>query len=233
MADGESATIVIGSSREQKLPSLVLEHSIRKHSSRDVDIVHTWDMKFPAPKNPKNRSRTGFSFNRFAIPKLAGYGGRGVYLECDQLVFGDVKELLEIPFGGATVLRPKNQAAVLVLDCARLAWDVEAIIQDLDAGKFSYVALMEKMCIEPPANIRHSIPEEWNSLERYTAGKTKNLHYTNMSGQPWRKWGHPLGKLWMTALREAIERGLVTEEIVQEEARRGFVVPQVTLGAFP
>lgn len=227
MPDGESATIVIGSSREQKLPSLVLEHSIRKHSTREVTIVHTWDMRFPTPKRKENRSRTGFSFNRFAIPKLAGYGGRGIYLECDQLVFGDVKELLEIPFQGATVLRPKNQAAVLVLDCARLSWDVDKIIKDLDAGKFSYPALMEKMCVEPAAHILCSIPEEWNTLERFAAGKTKNLHYTNMSGQPWRKWGHPLGKLWIAALKEAIAGGLVTKEMVQEEVKLGYVVPQV------
>ena len=31
----------------------------------------------PVPKDPKNRGRTGFSFSRFHIPKLAGYKGRG------------------------------------------------------------------------------------------------------------------------------------------------------------
>jgi hypothetical protein len=83
------------------------------------------------------------------------------------------------------------------------------------------------VCSQGAKQVRSSIPEEWNSLERYVAGRTKNLHYTNMSGQPWRKWGHPLGKLWIAALREAIAAGLVTKETVQEEVKRHYVVPQV------
>lgn len=223
----EGGTIVIGSSREQKLPSLVLEYSIQKHASEDVKIIHTWDMTFPAPKLAKNQSRTGFSFNRFAIPKLAGYEGLGVYLECDQLVFGDVKELLGIPFKGATVLRPANQAAVLLLDCARLTWDVEKIIESLDKGAFTYHDLMEKMCVEPAKNIQSRIPNEWNSLDQYVPGKTKNLHYTNMSEQPWRKWGHPLKGMWFKVLREAVAEGMIPVATVEEEVKLRYVIPQV------
>lgn len=228
-----TATILIGSSREQKLPSLVLEHSIRKNTKADVRIIHSWDLKFPNARRPENVTRTGFSFNRFGIPKLTGYQGRGIYLECDQLVFGDVQELLDIPFNGATVLRPENQAAVLVLDCDVLRWDVEKIVHELDEGFYSYHDLMERMCIESPQNIHCRIPGVWNSLERFVPEKTKNLHYTNMAEQPWRKWGHSLTGIWITALKEAIAAGLVTREIVEEEIRLKYVVPQVLEAAFP
>lgn len=220
-------TIVIGSSREQKLPSLVLEHTIHKHASSPVKVIHSYDLKMEEPKRPELRSRTGFSFVRFKIPALVGYQGLAAYLECDQLVFRDVKELFAVPFKGGTVLRPANQAAVLLLDCNRLKWDLPAILANLDAGKFSYKQLMENLCIESPGNIRKTIPETWNSLEKYNPAHTALLHYTQMNIQPWRRWGHPLGNLWMRALRDAMRDARITPETVTEEVRKGYIVSQV------
>jgi lipopolysaccharide biosynthesis glycosyltransferase len=220
-------TVVIGSSREQKLPSLVLEHTIQKHASAPVRVLHTYDMTFPVPKDPKNASRTGFSFARFAIPKMVGFEGLGLYLECDQIVFRDVTELFQLPFNGATVLRPKNQASVILIDCNSVRWEVEGVVGGLDAGSYSYSDLMEKLCVEAPFKISCSIPSEWNSLEKYEPGKTALLHYTNMAIQPWRKWGHPLTSLWIGELAEAIKQGKIGLRIVEEEVRSRHVVPQV------
>lgn len=222
--------VVIGSSREQKLPSLVLEYTIKKHSSVPVTVLHTYDVVPPKPKNPALVSRTGFSFNRFMIPAMVSYQGIGAYLECDQIVFGDVKDLFSIPFDGATVLRPANQASVLLLDCSRLTWDAAKIVADLDAGKYGYKDLMENLCIEPAENVRKTLPEHWNSLERYLAGKTALLHYTNMDGQPWRKWGHALGRLWMDELKDALRSGAISMATVEEEVARKHIVKQVLEG---
>jgi hypothetical protein len=221
-------TVVVGSSRAQKLPSLVLEYTILKRSSSKIKIVHTYDMTFPEPSKQELRSRTGFSFNRFAIPAIVGRQGVAAYLECDQIVFKDIDELFGIPFEGATVLRPKNQASVLLLDCPRLNWDVRKIVADLDAGVFGYRSLMEDICIEPKQNIRCFIPEEWNSLEKYIPGKTALLHYTDMNNQPWRRWWpHPLRGIWMNELREAIASGILPLAILQDEVSRGHVVSKV------
>ena len=220
-------TICIGSSREQKLPSLVLEHTIRKHSTIPVTILHSYDLLFPVPKRTENRSRTGFSFVRFAVPKMAHYEGRGAYLECDQIVFKDVAQLFQLPFNGATVLRPKNQASVLLIDCDHVRWDVEDVVRSLDSGAYSYHALMEELCLEAAFKISCSIPEEWNTLERYEAGKTALLHYTNMALQPWRRWGHPLADLWLSELFHAVQAGAIDRSVVEEEVRKRHVVPQV------
>lgn len=222
-------SIFIGSSAEQKIPSLVLEYSVRKHSTvEDLGIIHTYDKTFPSPRKPENRSRTGFSFARFAIPEMMGYRGVAAYLECDQLVFADVRELFELPFNGATVLRTPNQASVLVLDCDHIRWHLPHILESLDAGRIGYRDLMENLAIEPKFKISKSIPVEWNSLESYHAGKTRLLHYTNMALQPWRKaWNHPLGHLWMGALREAVEKGAIGRETVEEEVARGHVIKRV------
>lgn len=221
--------IVIGSSAEQKLPSLVLEHTIKKRvGGRKIRVIHTYDMKMPDAKKLENKTKTGFSWNRFAIPAIMGRQGTAAYLECDQIVFRDVGELLGIPFGGATVLRPRNQTSVLLLDCSRLKWDVQTILNELDAGKFAYRQLMDEICIEPRENIRNAIPDEWNSLERYEAGKTALLHYTAMNAQPWRRWWpHPLLEIWMNELKDAISARDVTMAVIEEEVARKHVVPQV------
>lgn len=220
-------TIVIGSSCEQKLPSLVLEHTIKKYASIDVKVLHTFELIMPVPERDEDRSRTGFSFNRFAIPWLCGYQGKAAYLECDQIVFRDVKELFDIPFQGATVLRPENQASVLLLDCDRLKWDIEKVIDGLNKRLYTYRDLMENLAIEPADNVRRTIPNEWNSLERYIEGKTALLHYTAMDRQPWRNWGHPLGSLWMEALEDAVHSGSIDRDTVWQEVNLKHIVPEV------
>lgn len=219
--------IVIGGSGEQKLPALVLEHTIKKHASEPVQVIHTFDLIVPTPERPEDQSRTGFSFNRFAIPWLCGYKGKAAYLECDQIVFRDVKELFDIPFDGATVLRPENQASVLLLDCDRLTWDIEKVIDGLNKRVYSYRDLMENLALEPASSVKTAIPNEWNSLERYIEGKTALLHYTAMDCQPWRKWGHPLGSLWVDALEDAVRSGSIDRETVWTEVNLKHVVPEL------
>lgn len=220
-------TVVIGSSREQKLPSFVLEYTIKKHTTIPVRVVHTYDMKFPSPKDQKNVSRTGFSFARFAVPEISGFEGLAAYLECDQIVFKDIAELFRLPFNASTVLRPKNQASVLLIDCDHVRWDVENVVAGLDAGSYSYANLMENLCVEAAFKISSSIPGEWNTLEKYEPGKTALLHYTNMAIQPWRRWGHPLGHLWIAELKNAMLSKHISLSMVEEEVRHRYVVPEV------
>lgn len=220
-------TIVIGASREQKLCSLVLAHTIQKHARGQFTLIHTYGMGFPVPKDPKNVSRTGFSFNRFAIPELSAYSGLGLYLECDQIVFDDPLVLFGIPMNGATILRPKNQPSVLLMDCEKLNWKVGEIIKGLDQGLYSYKELMEGLCVAPKDSVRKGLPDEWNSLDAYYPGKTKLLHYTNMAAQPWRSAGHPLTSIWMRELKEAVKSGRVEMSTIEEEAKLKYVVPYV------
>lgn len=220
-------TVVIGSSPEQRLPSLVLEHSILRRSSAPPKVIHSWDKVFPRPSKPENRSRTGFSFVRFAIPEMLGYEGVGAYLECDQLVLKDIAELFAIPFNGAKVLRPVNQSSVLLLDCDSLRWDVDLIVKALDRGEYTYHDLMERLCIVPALFVSKAIPNDWNSLESYEHGRTALLHYTNMDIQPWRRWGHRLANLWLNELVDAVRAGRIPVKVVDDEVAAKHIVPQV------
>jgi hypothetical protein len=237
----EPLRIYIGASRGDLLGLRVLDHSIRKHASVPVRVIPMVDLPVPPARNPLNRPRTGFSFSRFLVPELAGHRGRAVYLDSDMVVFGDVAELATVPFGDHKVLCTYQEAppaawadnpafhtgrhsAVMVLDCDRLKWDIQQIVDELDEGRVSYEDLMSNLCLDDDEI--GLLPQEWNHLERFDPGETKLLHYTVGELQPWKIGGNPLEHLWLTAFREAIEAGAVPPHEVRRLVSEGYVRPE-------
>ena len=220
----EPMRVFCGLDESQIVAARVLEYSIRKHASRPVRFYPMLNVPTPTPKDPKNRGRTGFSFSRFHIPKLAGYKGRALYVDADMQVFGDMAELWEIPFDGAKVMctrqdeppeqwkdsdwfHPGRQLSVMMLDCERLDWDIEDIVGGLDEGRYDYQQLMFELCVVEPDEINDNIPPVWNHLEHYVPGETKLLHYTVVPTQPWKNDKNPLTELWEPEFKEARAAG--------------------------
>jgi hypothetical protein len=244
----EPMRIYVGLDESQIVAAQVLEYSIRKHASRPVRVIPMLNVPTPVPKDLANRGRTGFSFSRFHIPKLAGYRGKAVYLDADMQVFADIAELFDLDFGENRLLvtrqdePPKQwkdsdwfkagrQMSVMVLDCAKLDWDVDKIVADLDAGHYTYGELMFDMAIVPDEEIGDYVPAEWNHLEHYVPGETKLLHYTIVPTQPWKNDENPLRALWMNDYEEARSAGVVKTEDVQRLLRKRLVKP--TLAPLP
>jgi hypothetical protein len=239
----EPLRIFIGTDETQVVAHRVLEYSIRRSASIPVEVVPMLDFPTPVPANPAAQPRVPFSFSRFLIPKLCGYEGRALYLDSDMLVFGDVAELASLPFGGKSLLctyqpEPPEQwkhkadlfkrgrhTAVVLLDCARLPWDVDDVVAGLDDGRYSYEELVFDLRLVDDADIGDTIPIEWNHLERYEPGVTKLLHYTVVPTQPWRSDGNPLGELWMETYREAVAAGAIPPEEVEALLAAGLVKP--------
>lgn len=241
----EPMRVFVGTDESQRVATRVLEYSIRKHTSRPVLFQPMFKLDFPTPKDPANRPRTGFSFFRFAIPKLCGYRGRGLYVDADMQVFSDLAELWKISFGQRKVLctnQPEppekwkkqgaffhagRQMSVMLLDCSRLQWDPHQIIADMDAGKFGYRDLMFNMCVVSPDEIADDIPPEWNCLEWFEAGKTKLLHYTIVPTQPWKNDENPLRDVWHDCFREAVRAGAVPVDEVRMGIEAGHLKPSL------
>ena len=124
----EPMRIYVGSQEEQMLAVHVLEYSIRRSASLPVEVfpLHHARVEYPMPKDPRNRPRTPFSFQRFFIPSLAGNQGRAIYLDSDMQVFKDIRGLWDLPFDGADLLTVgeqgstgrKPQFSVMLLNCA-------------------------------------------------------------------------------------------------------------------
>jgi lipopolysaccharide biosynthesis glycosyltransferase len=239
------ARIFVGTDRSQRIGVKVLEFSIRKHSSVAIDLRPMDDLVLPEPDDPRQSQRTGFSFCRFAIPELAGYRGKAVYLDADMLVFRDFAELWDIPFDGAKVViqddlpehaqRPGatkgapakriKQCAVMLLDCGRLDWNVKQIVHGL-GRQYSYEELVYQLCILKPAEISYRVPFEWNSLEHFDE-KTALLHYTDMQTQPWVAPENPLGYLWVGHLKEMLDCGAISQAEIEEDVAGGYARPSL------
>jgi hypothetical protein len=227
--------VFVGATDAQMLAVKVLEYSIRKHSSLSVEVfpLHHSPIRIPLPKDPKNRPRTPFSFQRFLIPALAGYRGRAIYVDSDMQVFTDIRKLWSLPFKGAellTVQEPEEsgrrpQFSVMLLDCSSLAWRIEEIVNQLDNNRLTYEQLMYEMALT--VKILPSISADWNCLERYEKSNTALLHYTDMPTQPWVSRKNRWGYLWVRDLIEAVDVGFISISYVKDQIDKGFVRPSV------
>ena len=227
--------IFVGSTPPQMLAVKVLEYSIRKHASMSVEVFPRFQAKleYPMPKDPANRPRTPFSFQRFLIPSLKGFKGRAIYVDSDMQVFRDIRELWTLPFNGADLLAAREpgdtgrrpQFSVMLLDCERLRWNLAEIVARLDSGELNYEKLMYQMAVAK--QIDAAIDPRWNSLERYEDAKTALLHYTDMNTQPWLSRDNPLNYLWSRDLFEAIDRGVISRDYVAAEVASGHVRPSL------
>ena len=241
---GEPMDIFVGADRSQLLAVAVLEHSIRRHTFGEARVAPLIDLDLPEPKDPRQGSRTNFSFARFAIPELKGYAGKALYLDADMLVFRDIAELWNIPFEGASVIiqegvpehaaehrrkgapaKRVKQCSVMMIDCAAARWDVREIVAGLD-GRYSYEQLMHELCILPEEAVRYAVPFEWNSLEHHELD-TRLIHYTDMNLQPWVAPDNPNGRLWMTEVRLMLDTGALAWRDIHREIELGYFRPSL------
>ena len=242
---GEPVRVYVGTDRSQLLAVKVLEHSIKRHTKLPVEVYPMLDLPIRKPKDPRNWQRTGFSFSRFCIPELAGYSGKAIYMDADMLVFKDIASLWNIPFNGAKVVIQEDippehenkrkegapakrikQCAVMLLDCGRLSWKIDEIIDDLDRGNYNYERLMFDLCILEENEISYTIPFKWNSLEHYDR-ETCLIHYTDMSTQPWVSSQNQYGYLWLNELRLMLNNGSLKLKDIEEEIKLGYFRPSL------
>jgi hypothetical protein len=241
----ETVRVFVGVDRSQLLAVKVLEHSIKRHTTARVEVTPMLDLPVPVPKDPRNGQRTGFSFSRFCIPKLAGYRGKAIYMDADMQVFKDIRDLWNIPFDGAKVViqrevkqtdqnmgkvnapkERKKQCAVMLLDCDRLDWKIEEIVQSMNEDKFSYDELMGDLCILAEEDVKYGVPFEWNSLEFYDEN-TCLLHYTDMGTQPWVSTKNVNGPIWFDEVRRMLADGSLTLDEIIKEVELGYFRPSL------
>lgn len=240
----EFIDVFVGADRSQLAAVAVLEHSIKRHTSRQVRVAPLIDVDLPEPKDLRQGSRTNFSFARFAIPELKGYAGKGIYLDADMLVFRDIGELWDIAFDGAAIVIQEDlpdhavnhrkqgapakrvkQCSVMLIDCEQARWDVREIVGGLD-GRYTYEELMYELCILPEDKVRYAVPFAWNSLEHYDS-ETRLIHYTDMDTQPWGSTENRLAHLWFDEVRLMLSTGAMGRSDLQREIDLGYFRPSL------
>lgn len=240
----DMARVFIGCDPTSLVPAQVLAYTVRKHARQPVRLVPMSSFPVPEPRKPENRQRTGFSFSRFLIPQLCLHQGRAIYLDSDMLVFGDIGELWSRPLAGKSLactrqdVAPEGFAnhpgfhvgphfAVMILDCERLRWNLQTLVDGLDEGRYSYEDLLMKMCIVPEGELDTSIPPEWNHLERHVPGETRLTHFTVGEFQPWKHRDNALRGLWLDWYAEAFAAGAVDPVAVIDGVLAGHYLPDL------
>jgi hypothetical protein len=226
--------IFVGAHATEKLPLKVLEYSIRRHTALDITVETIDNTLVPVPGDPRFLPYTNFSYGRFAIPKLAGYEGRAIYMDSDMVVFGDIAEIWEMPFDGAKILVEEvtgqtrgsgRLTAVMVMDCEALRWEPADIVSRLGVD-YDYTALMSILPLLDEGDLQDRLPVGWNSLDEYT-NATRLLHYTKIKTQPWVYPAHPLGFLWIDEVRRMLADGSLSAEMIEDEVAQGHVRPSL------
>lgn len=245
MNSDDQIRVYVGVDRSQLLAVPVLAYSIRRHTTASVEVIPMLDLSVPDTKDPRNSQRTGFSFSRFCIPKLAGYKGKAIYMDADMLVFSDIRELWNIPFDGAKVViqrevkheetttaklgapaKRKKQCAVMLIDCENLDWDIDQIVKGMDDGRYNYEQLMYDLCILREEEVKYGVPFEWNSLEHWDP-ETRLIHYTDVYTQPWTSVNNPLGYLWFDEVRRMLGEGQLGEVDIRKDIAGGYLRPSL------
>jgi len=184
----ETARIFVGCApnHEDAESQAVLEWSIRKHASVPVEI--TW-LKLQREGRLSGWHTKGwptpFSGLRWAVPELAGFQGRAIYMDSDVMVLGDIAELLNQPLapGKAIAAKGPGRLCVSLWDCAAVkphAIPIEQLRQmpsnhRVMSARFRALGRL----IQPFAG------GEWNNLDGEPSRlPVKALHYTSMPHQP-------------------------------------------------
>jgi hypothetical protein len=221
----------VGSDDEHLIGLRVLQHSIEKFSTMDVSVELLNAKSMPVP----NRSKTGFSFCYFDIPRLCGYSGRGVYAEADMLVFADITDLWTLPMQNAHLLhapahpreRRAPQTGVMLLECKALQWDMQEIVRGLDAQQYSHQELTSELAFVRRGRAKPLIPYWWNSVELYEPGRTALIHYADTTTHPWISCANRSSWLWHACCAEAIDNGALDLAEVEDAVERGHVSPEI------
>ena len=87
--------VFIGYDSKEKVAFSVLAYSILRNSTKPVTItpVYLPNIKDDFVRERNNLSSTEFSFSRFMVPHLMNYKGWAVFMDCDQLMLGDIADL--------------------------------------------------------------------------------------------------------------------------------------------
>ena len=148
---------------------------------------------------------TGFTNYRFAIPEFAGFKGRAIYNDADQIYLTDPARLFDTPMDKAGFLSINDRdTSVMLIDCERMAqaWNAH------DVRRLSRKALEARA---RQAGLWGDLDDGWNARDsEYQPGRSHLVHFTTLHTQPWRPFpdqfvyfDNPTGELWPEMEREA------------------------------
>ena len=186
--------IFIASEPGNEKAEQTLEWSIRNTTSGPFEIfwmtdaLDDWKGWNTGRNNRSQNSgkgwKTNFSCFRWAIPELCDFSGRAIYLDVDQLVLKDIREMWELDLRGANCLtiRPER-TDVMIMDCSKFNQPWWPKTKDMKpSGKSQRYY---RILVQEHGQIGQ-LHGKYNCLDGDgLSEETRLIHYTKMDTQPW------------------------------------------------
>jgi len=148
---------------------------------------------------------TGFTNYRFAIPEFAGFQGRAIYNDTDQIYLKDPALLFDTPMDGAGFLSINDRdTSVMLIDCQRMreVWNPQDV-RRLDRKALEKRARQGRLWGE--------LDGGWNARDsEFHPERSHLVHFTTLHTQPWRPFpaefvyfDNPTDPLWPDLEAEA------------------------------
>jgi lipopolysaccharide biosynthesis glycosyltransferase len=227
--------VYIGTESSQFVAQRVLQFSIDCHSDGRVKTI-------PVRQKSERVGGTNFGFVRFQVPSLNRFSGKAVYIDADQVVLEDIRNLFDLvpeQFSIGLVTNPEgtfngnnipagNQTSVMVLNCSDLAdWKVPKLFsnvvpnrEELQSGQIHYRDFMALKWFDQSRIF--SIPPTWNHFN-IVRDDTNLVHFSHVRSQPWMNPSHELSDWWNEWLVRAVKEGYVSRSRLRFEIWRGHV----------
>lgn len=171
----------------------VLEASLRRRASAPVEIE--WLRLSRAPGSfcagwRTERWATPWTALRWAVPAICGWRGRAVYLDCPQIVLGDVAHLIDAPMPAEACVLVRREGAqlrvgCLVFDCAAARkWLPDLAALRADVGAHQTVGYL----LSSHQNLTGDLPAGWGmrdiDFSRAPEAATGSVHMEAVALQP-------------------------------------------------
>jgi len=149
-------------------------------------IWNGWNKKRDHRKQDSGEGwKTNFSAFRWCVPELCGFKGRGIYLEVDEIVTKDIKQMWELPMNDKMVLAITNERTdAMLMDNEKFNvdwWPKIEVMKPSGKQQKGYRVMVEKK------EGIGKLDDIYNCMDGkgYDPEKTRMVHYTKMSTQPW------------------------------------------------
>lgn len=159
--------------------------------------------------------KTNFSSFRWVIPQACNFTGKAIYLDVDQIVLKDIKQMWNLPLNEHWVLAiTQKRTDVMLMNCEKFKheeWPTAPAMRDSGHSQLIHRKRVQRLGSIGP------LDKIYNCLdgEGYTPGTTRLIHYTIMRTQPWhpapqyiKYESHPLPEvesLWYRYYEKAIQ----------------------------
>jgi len=215
--------IFIQANKYQYLAAKVAKYSFLKFHFNNVEILHVDD--FSCLKNNIGNKYLrnsklieykddlqSFTLLRFFAPKLMNYSGKCLIIDPDVFAVRNPIKLIE-EFNDesnimCTFYNNSPRTEVMLLDCSKISWDYEIIINKVFQRQIDYKNLMN-LSFDKNVKIKE-ISKIYNSHDKILSD-TILLHTTNRITQPWK-----------TFLKVDFERHVSFKSIVTNKLKKLF-----------